>query len=355
MNTHPFLSALRTDPDLLLQNFDFRERCGLIVKINEAAYRQTAFLDERVFSSDTQGAWFPLPALLRSTADLSITHFPHYIFHIGHCGSTLISRLLGELPHTFSLREPVILLAMAMTQRELDLQDARLSRNEWQQLLDMSLKLLTRTYRADDRPLIKLTSAAGNLLGALLDASKDSNALLLFVDLPTYLATMLRVESTRENLRAYAGAWRADFCRITGDSAIDKAPLDDVHQAVISWLAMISTFIQGTAQHPGRTLWLNFEDLLDAPAKHLQAAGDLFGVQAHAETINAIVNGPLMNRYAKDPQQIFDRHRRQQELAQAHTKLKKEIRVALDWAESLCKDIPVLEPVVPYLRFNRAS
>jgi hypothetical protein len=353
MNTHPFLSALRTDPDFLLQNFDFRERCGLIVKINEAAYRQTAFLDERVFSSDTQGVWFPLPALLQNTVDLTITRSPHYIFHIGHCGSTLVSRLLGELPHAFSLREPITLLAMAMTQRELDLQDAPLSRNEWQQLLDMSLKLLTRTYRADDRPLIKLTSAAGNLLGPLLEASKDSNALLLFVDLPTYLATMLRAEATRENLRAYAGAWRADFCRLIGDSAMTKTPLDDVHQAVISWLAMILIFTEETARHPGRTLWLNFEDQLDAPARHLQAAGNLFGLQAHAETINTIVNGPLINRYAKDPQQRFDRHMRHRELEQANIQFKKEIRVALDWAESLCMDIPVLDPVVPYLQYNR--
>ena len=60
MNMHPLLAGLQANPDFLLQNLDFRERRGLVVKISESAYRQTAFLDERVLRADTQGAWFPL-------------------------------------------------------------------------------------------------------------------------------------------------------------------------------------------------------------------------------------------------------------------------------------------------------
>ena len=309
---------------------------------------------QRIFSADTQGAWFPLETLLETTVGLTVRRTPNFIFHIGHCGSTLISRLLGELPQIFSLREPITLLALAVILRELGAADAPLNRDTWKQLLTMSLTLLSRTYHADDKPVIKLTSAAGNLLGPVLKTHADSKALLLYVDLETYLTTMLRAEAPRENLRAYAGAWHTDFQQLTGHSDIAPAPLDDNHQVVINWLAMLLTFNQVTAQHLGRILWLNFDTFLGAPTKHLQAATDFFNLQLPLSAISKLVQSPLMNRYAKDPQQIFDAHVRRRELDDARQHLEVEIRTALDWAESLCMDIPSLESVIPYLRAPQA-
>ncbi|MDE2235377.1 MAG: hypothetical protein KGL13_00865 [Gammaproteobacteria bacterium] len=352
MNIHPLLAGLQINPDFLLQNLDFRERRGLVVKISESAYRQTAFLDERVLRADTQGAWFPLADLLQAATGTQIARPPHYIFHVGHCGSTLVSRLLGELPSVFSLREPIILLALAIMQRALDTPESPLDDAEWQRLLKMSLALLSRTYHKGDRPVIKLTSAAGNLLGSLLAESTDSKALLMYVDLETYLATMLRAEATRENLRAYADTWLADFRRRTGGDNIGAQPMDEARQAVISWLAMLLAFSEATAHNPGRTLWMHFDTFLNAPASHLQQASQFFGLQAAPEAINQLASGPWMKRYAKDPQQQFDRQTRHQELAQARKHLQAEIHAALDWTESLCMDIPLLETALPYLRPN---
>ncbi len=349
---HPLLAGLQANPDFLLQNLDFRERCGLVVKISESAYRQAVFLDERVLRADTQGAWFPLDSLIQAASGLSIGRHPHYIFHVGHCGSTLVSRLLGELPNVFSLREPISLLALAIMQRGLDTPESPLDDAEWRRLLNMSLALLSRTYHKQQQPLIKLTSAAGNLLGTLLAESEDSRALLMYVDLETYLATMLRADATRENLRAYADAWLGDFRRRTGDHGIGAQPMDESRQAVISWLAMLLAFSEATAHNPGRTLWMHFDAFLESPASYLQRTSKFFGLQAAPEAINQLISGPLMKHYAKDPRQQFDRQTRQQELAQARKHLHAEIRAALDWAESLCMDIPVLEPAIPYLRPN---
>ena len=350
MNSHPFLSGLRDNPDFLLQNLDFRNQRGLLVKISERAYRQASFLDERVFEADTQGAWFPLETLLEIAADIPIRQAPHYIFHVGHCGSTLISRLLGELPQVFSLREPVTLLALAVIRRELGTAAAPLDRDAWDRIFRMSLALLSRTYHAADRPFIKLTSAAGNLLGPLLGAHADSKALLLYVDLETYLATMLRAETPRENLRAYAAVWLKDFHQFTGRHDIQLNSSDDARQAVINWLTMLLTFSRATTQHPGNTFWLNFDTFLGAPTRHLQAAADFFNLPVSSNAISMLMQGPLMNHYAKDPGQVFDAHARQRELADARGHLEVEIRTALDWAASLCMDIPALEPVIPYLR-----
>ena len=41
-----------------------------------------------------------------------------WIFHIGHVGSTLVSRLLGELAGVLAIREPRLLRDLALTPPE---------------------------------------------------------------------------------------------------------------------------------------------------------------------------------------------------------------------------------------------
>src|SRR5689334_5929495 len=79
----------------------------LLVAKSEQDYRDAAFLDERSLRPDAQRQivdWAALAAAVPPNARRDV----QYIFHIGHVGSTLISRLLGELPDVFALREPLI-------------------------------------------------------------------------------------------------------------------------------------------------------------------------------------------------------------------------------------------------------
>src|SRR5687768_18001668 len=80
----------------------------LLVEKAEAEYRDSAFLDERSLKAGRARhgvEWWHLAAAFPPAARRDL----HYIFHIGHVGSTLVSRLLGELPAILSLREPLIL------------------------------------------------------------------------------------------------------------------------------------------------------------------------------------------------------------------------------------------------------
>lgn len=350
---HPFLAGLRESPDFLLQNLDFSRRHGLVVRVDEPAYRRAPFLDERLFTAHTQGVWFPLETLLASAGGLPPQRPPHYIFHVGHCGSTLISRLLGELPHMFSLREPLTLLALAMAQRELGAPGAPFDADTWQRLLHMSLQLLSRTYRRDDRAVIKLTSAAANLAGMLLQHHSQSRALLLYLDLETWLATMLRAEAARENVRAYAGAWLADFNRLTGRDDLRLPALSDAQQAVINWLAGLLTMTHAAGRFPDRTYWVNFDAFLSAPEDELHAIAGFLGSHAPAETLRNLTRGPLMGAYAKNLAEQYDAAARQRELEASRRRCADEITTALRWAEKLCRSIQALEPVAHRLSPHR--
>src|SRR3546814_7025083 len=73
----------------------------LIALLGEADYRAASFLDQRLLT-DRVGrewrAWNALPDLGAAAPR------PDFIFHIGHVGSTLVSRLLAEVGDALPLR-----------------------------------------------------------------------------------------------------------------------------------------------------------------------------------------------------------------------------------------------------------
>src|SRR5207248_621900 len=72
-----------------------------------------------------------------------------WIFHIGHVGSTLLSRLLGELDRVLAIREPRLLRDLALSPPEV--------RERYVQPMP---KLMSRTFAADEIACVKATSFA---------------------------------------------------------------------------------------------------------------------------------------------------------------------------------------------------
>lgn len=347
MTPATLLTELKRGPDCLLQDLDLVNRRGLLVQLNEAIYRGASFLDHRALQPDTAGAWFPLPQLLEEARDIRPARPAHFIFHVSHCGSTLVSRLLAELPRCLPIREPLTLLSLAQQYRELDNPASRLDAPGWDALFNLSVRLLSRSYRGE-QVIIKATSACSNLLPLLPDSSPGSRTLLLYADLETWLSTMLRNESVRENGRFYAAAWLKDFLTLTGQNDLRLATLTDAEQFTINWLTGMLHFEHARTAAPEQVLQMDFEDFLAAPAASLHKLGGFFGLEtARAEELCA---GPLMRAYAKNPKKPFDAARRRQELAEARTQMGAEIETGFVLAERLMKDIPALARLGSRLR-----
>jgi hypothetical protein len=133
------------------------------VRLDEAAYQAASFLDQRLLNGRYEQATCG-GELFRSTgAQLPIR--AHYIFHTGHVGSTLVARLIGAHRSFFSVREPALLRAL-LGYRQLpngaaDLHAVR--------------ALLSRTWRAEQRPVIKATSFVSELAETLLTGGAASS------------------------------------------------------------------------------------------------------------------------------------------------------------------------------------
>jgi hypothetical protein len=346
LNAEDFAKGLAQGPDFLWQDLDLVNRRGLVVKFDDAGYRAASFLDHRAFKNQTLGAWLSLADIRRRTEHLKVAA-PHGIFHVSHCGSTLVSRLLAELPGCLPIRESLVLLGLAVEKREIQSPAARLAEADWRGLLGSGYRSLSRTYHPEACALIKHTSACSNLLPDFLERDAGSRALLLHADLETWLAVMMRGDGVRANGRFYAQAWLKDFHALTGRSDIRLAGLDDAGMFTVNWLTGMLHFERARQAYGDRTQRLDFQDLLASPAAELEKLARLFGLDASRAA--AVTSGPLMTSYAKRPNERFDAATREQELEKSRAKFGAEIKAGMAYADKLCKEIAELAPVSAYL------
>ncbi|MGE0045550.1 MAG: hypothetical protein AB7T08_07300, partial [Hyphomonadaceae bacterium] len=114
---HP-LADLATDAGLYPQRLDLSRQSLMFIRMTEAAIRSASFLDDRLLTGGVAqtGGWATIPAVARTLTDAPPLSTPlHFIFHAGHVGSTLVSRLLDEIHGVLSLREPSPLRTLAET------------------------------------------------------------------------------------------------------------------------------------------------------------------------------------------------------------------------------------------------
>ncbi|HEY1990815.1 MAG TPA: hypothetical protein VGH71_00025 [Gammaproteobacteria bacterium] len=347
MNAGDFLAGLARGPDFLFQDLDLVNRRGLVVKFDLDTYRRASFLDQRAFRQETVGAWLPLDSILGQAGQLAEPPAAHAVFHVSHCGSTLVSRLLAELPGMLPVREPLTLLACAQARRELDRPTSRLDQAGWDRLFDATVKLLSRVYQPGERALIKATSACGNLLAPFLRRSTVSKALLLHTDLETWLTVMLRNDDVRGNGRFYAQAWLKDLHVLSGREDIRLATLTDAEMFAVNWLTAMAHFERARQDAGSQVRHCDFERLLADPGNELEAMGRFLGLEV--ARVPEIVAGPLMKSYAKRPDQAFDAATRARELRGARKHAAAEIEAGLRYAEKLCGEIATLAPLDAYL------
>src|SRR5262245_23446235 len=80
-------------------------------RTTRSEYESASFLDTRMSGPRPFDARVPWTDVDRAAAGLP--ERCHFLFHISHVGSTLLSRLVGHHPKLFSLREPAILRTLA--------------------------------------------------------------------------------------------------------------------------------------------------------------------------------------------------------------------------------------------------
>ena len=343
------LANMIGSPALFLRDVDPIRDKAVLSPMSEASYRASSFLDNRLVRAGGRDMVVGTDALIRVVGESGLEASPiHYIFHVGHCGSTLIARLMGELEHFFALRAPVVLMGLARSYRALGESGFPISRERWSELRDLALTLLSRTWRPDQSALVKPSSHAANLIPELMSFTGKERALLLYVDLETYMATMIRPHLLQET-QLYARDFRLkEFRRLTSETDLAAEDLSDARLIAMSWLLQTRE-LAVAAQDPlfsSRTTQLSFDDYLRDPSVHLGAICEFMGYPTRPDVIEELVSGETAHAYAKAPQLEYDVRRRTNGLDKARRKFETEIADALDWAGRVCDASPVFEGLI---------
>jgi hypothetical protein len=304
-----------------------------LVRLDEVAYRAASFLDQRLLTAGFEQRLCSL-AILESAA-ARLTPRSHYVFHTGHCGSTLISRLIGAYPSFFSLREPALLRAIAAPQAA----GGELS-------LDVALALLARTWRTDQRAAIKVTSFVSELAESILGGADRPAAIFMFVQPLAYLRGIFAGPNSRAETRQLAPTRLQRLTRRLGGGDWRPDPRSEGEQIAMSWLCEMTALRRAADRAGSQVLWVDFDAFLAEPLSGLQDIFRHFGAAPSANEIEALVTSPLMHQYSKAPEHAYDAALRREVLLGAEREHGAETRRGMLWLQRLGARHPLIASVL---------
>lgn len=280
-------------------------------------YRQASFLDGRALAHRRVDGWtLSLDALEAAFADAPTPRL-QWLFHIGHCGSTLCSRLLDLVPGALGLREPLPLLTLSMA-------PAAPAVPRWRAV---AAAALARGFADTDTVIVKPTSTVAVDASHWL-ASSTGNACLLWIDLNSWLAAMLRDDTLRQATLA-----AADSVDPTSHHGA-TSPTTDGERLAALWLARQRRWLllSNSPALGSRLIDVDFDTVLDDPVRVISWLAEHFGLDAPPDLDARIAASGLLDVYAKDPRQAFDGASRQRELQAARRQFGAEIDAGVRWA-----------------------
>lgn len=316
---------------------------GLVLHFTPEDYRRASFLDERILAHRQFGGWRLPRAELETALAMDAAAMPRlqWLFHIGHCGSSLCSRMLELMPGVLGIREPLPLLTLVQHHHEL-------WADSWRPLV---LRLLARGFDETAAVVVKPTSLVSSLAGPLLKAS-DGGACLLWVDLQTWLATMLRDDVLRQSTLASAG-YRL------GDTPWQNPAEGDGPALAMLWLAEQLRWLalRSDPRLGSRLIDLDFAEVLACPADAIAGLALHYGIVPPGDLHARIEASSLLRRYAKDQRQMFDAATRARELATALEQHRDAVEAGLRWAELEIRGWPAADgsAIAPRLRPRRLT
>ena len=298
------LNDLYASPDHYLHSFE--GDAALFVPMDRAAYHRSIFLDDRI-SPAGEGT---MPVPLATFTNMPWPRPTGWIFHVAHCGSTLLARALDTLNGNLVLREP------------LALRQAALGRDP--RAIAFAVAMASKRYRDDLPTIVKANVPVNFILPELVGGDRDTRAIFLYLDLDNYVRAILRSDNHREWLRRVTGLLAADL----GPSA----PFTDATRAAALWLAQMRAFVAALVTLPGGRA-LNAEMFFAEPGRVLRSAAECLAVDLSDAQIEVCVSGPLFNTYAKNPSLAFDNDARLARRAEQEMVLAPEVAEANAWAD----------------------
>jgi hypothetical protein len=325
MSSAPDPQAIARDATWLAQALDVASGQVRLVRMDRESYRAASFLDDRMLQQPRDArivAWDRVQAAAGDRRDA------RWIFHIGHVGSTLVSRLLGELPGVLAIREPRFLRdMMELTPDRLD------------PVADAALALFSRTFAREETALVKATSFVSEIAPRV--AGPQSRVLFIYATPRAYVPSILAGENSLIELQRLAES-RAQRLASRG-IAMPGQDRSDAHRAAAAWASEMTALEAAAERMPDAPIaWLDFDRALADMAGQLERLCAHFGFPASRQALEALASGSLMTRYSKALEHDYSPELRRELIAEATRDHRADIDDALVMLDRAAQESPLL-------------
>ena len=325
MSSAPTASEIVRDATWLVQALEVQNGLVRLVEMSRESYRDASFLDDRMMQQHLNAHVVDWQTV-RSAIAVDCRRDARWIFHIGHVGSTLVARLLGELDGVLSVREPRFLRDVAALEKEVR-DDFTLP----------ARALFSRTFGADELALVKATSFVSEIAEELVPPGE--RALFMYATPRNYVASILAGENSMKELSALAPS-RAQ--RISGRATLPK-PRTQADSAAIAWACEMTALESGAEKMVDRQIaWADFDQMLEGLPNELIRLTAFLGFDSPADRVHAIATGPLMRRYSKALEHEYTPALRRELIAEAEAANRGDIDSALAMLEEAAERSPLL-------------
>lgn len=339
------LDSLGRSPELFPHSLDPCRDTLSFIHLTRDDYDRASFLDARILTPGIVARTLPWQHSAAAIAAANLTERCDYIFHIGHVGSTLLSRLIGAHSGALALREPLILRTLAqihglraLTQNPGQTAAAAGTPPIWNDVdfearLSGCVKLLSRTFAARQRAVVKATSFVSELAQTLLSRPAAPRAVLLSVSPESYLATILGGPNSRQEANILAPDRLRRLNRRIGRNAYALETFSEGEAVALGWACEMSALAAAGRAAGERTLRVDFDQFLARPGAWLHAVLRHLRLDATTEDVAKIIEGPHLQRYSKAPEYAYDAGLRLDVLNSARALHGVEIARGLRWLD----------------------
>lgn len=319
------MNAIAASPEWYPQKLDLLQRRVLMIRMTQADYRAASFLDDRMLGPQSEGLWLHLETLLDQAAEVEPRPL-HFIFHTGHVGSTLLSRLLDEVADIVSLREPLPLrdLATLFDQPNPSLLHDR--------MLEAFLHLWSRGYERTEAVVLKATSNTTRLAPRLFESRPDVRAVHLYMGARPTIETLLSTPSSGVDMASMADERLRRMRMMVPETEIPRSPGE---LAALTWAVERLTQRASERQFGENILGIDFEQFLEDPRSHLEHVVVHFGLRTTPDRVTSALEGPVMTQYSKKPEHSYSLELRAMRLARTRSECAEEIARGHAWLHGL--------------------
>jgi hypothetical protein len=305
------LDDLYTSPDHYLHSYD--GDTAVFVPMNRESYHRSIFLDARISTAKAGSMRVPADMLAHSIPQAAPTC---WIFHIAHCGSTLLARALDEPSLNLVLREPLALRQVALSP-----DDSQLA---------VITAMLAKRYRIDMPTIVKANVPVNFLLPEIVAKNPTASTIFVHYALRDYVLAILRNDKHRD--------WLRNITAQLGPRLMGVVSVSDAERAAALWAAQMRAFAAAIARLPNARS-LDAETFFADPCSTLKAATSHFEVPMPDSVIEARVGSALFSTYSKNPSVTFDNKARVARRLLIEAALAEELAEAQRWIDRPSNDL----------------